>query len=61
MKSLAKKQSASVTVQMLRETEGCEIPCEDATTVYKKPVSKNCRVTANSLVSGMKCYRVVDQ
>ena len=61
MKSLAKKQSASVTVQMHRETEGCEIPCEVATTVCKEPVAKNCSATANWVVAGMECDRVVDR
>ena len=40
MKSLAKKQSASVTVQMHRETEGCEIPCEVHTPQVTSMTSK---------------------
>ena len=43
---------------MHRETEK---PFEVATTVLKEPVAKNCSATANWVLAGMECDRVVDR
>ena len=56
MKSLAKEQSVFVTVQMHRDTEGCVLKCEVATTVSKEPVAKNCSASVEK-----ECDRVVDR
>ena len=43
----AHEQSASVTVRIHQETDDCNSPCDDATTVCKDPVAENCSVAAN--------------
>ena len=59
--SLAQELSASVTVRIHRETEGCDIPCDDATTVWKDPVDKNCSSAAKWVDGAIGCDRIVDR
>ena len=61
MYSFPKKESASVTVLMHRETDGWDIPCEVATTVWKESVAKNCSATANWVVGVIECDLIVDR
>ena len=59
--SLAQEQSASVTVRIQWETEGCDISCDDATTVWNDPVAKNCSAAANWVDGAIGCDRIVDR
>ena len=60
-KNNAWKQSASDTVQMHRDTDGWDIPCEEATTVWNEPVAKNINAAANWVVGRITLDWIADR